>query len=979
MSELTSKTPSRRPGRRRISSAGNFLPVGNSDVKSLSLAAVESFLRSEGDFLTSLTRINSLVLNVLLQAADEIESVSQDIFKSLRAIDEKFQSLWEWTAEGYKTLKQQYESASVEVSDLYIIKGSSDCLQVYTQYFQSVTNHIAVRGFDRVSKAMSGQWKTNKRILKALIGEMSEISIAVFLQRVFTEPFRDHTQTYSLFLSHLSEKQLKVRTAGPADSLNAFVSLQKYISQSLDEASQTKLLWTSSSNKLTAALYAPERRLEEDSRNVPLSITTGKYDRILLFNDVLVFLQGNETHVCDLKTVWVDTSAKQAYYQSNKILRIITPEEEFSLSSKELQYQALWMWKLNQLIRQRVTGCRDFPLWGKTGEPNDPPTCRLSTYTYRNEGRLKNATYEGDMSWGKPHGKGTLKWPDGRNYVGDFQFGQENGFGIFLIPSSSLDRYDCYKCHWLNGSMQGYGICEYADESVYKGYFKDNMRHGYGILENLVSAVNPFKYTGSWDKDKKSGYGVWENNAKGERYIGMWQDNLKSGYGIVLTHAGTCYQGSFNLNKLVGSGILLSEDGSVYEGEFTEECLLAGKGKLTFNNGFTLVGTFNRNVSSGLQASGVLHTSSEDQNITMKKKFQLGIGLFPVEERWQGIFEYFQKFLESGCKGETEESFLGFHIKSNQKHQESQEYLYCPRDDTEISGKIEDILKEMSLQLEGNSIQCYLEKAFKSPHHPFRKLLKALLVAFQATYSGIGANLHLVTMAQEEIKYYSKKIWEFYRALKVMAGSNVNKLLPANDDQEEISDDSSPFTVVLPCLLPHFHQDLFMLYMLYHEQEDTFYWQGIVRLGILNDTKLLELLDVQKQLWPLKEIKLTANQRYSIVRHKCFHSATECLQKIISTVDPKEKLEIIMKTYKEIENTVSRVVNKDYKLPMDDLLPLLIYVVSRAGIQHLGAEIRFIYDLMDPSNRGGIYDFLLTALESCYEHIQREEVRLYKC
>lgn len=133
-----------------------------------------------------------------------------------------------------------------------------------------------------------------------------------------------------------------------------------------------------------------------------------------------------------------------------------------------------------------------------------------------------------------------------------------------------------------------------------------------------------------------------------------------------------------------------------------------------------------------------------------------------------------------------------------------------------------------------------------------------------------------------------------------------------------------------------------------------------------------------RQLWPLKDVKLTTNQRYSIVRHKCFHSATECLQKIITTVDPKEKLQIILKTYQEIELTVSRVVEKDYKLPMDDLLPLLIYVVSRAGIQHLGAEIHFIQDLMDPTNRGGIYDFLLTALESCYAHIQKDEMRLFK-
>lgn len=45
---------------------------------------------------------------------------------------------------------------------------------------------------------------------------------------------------------------------------------------------------------------------------------------------------------------------------------------------------------------------------------------------------------------------------------------------------------------------------------------------------------------------------------------------------------------------------------------------------------------------------------------------------------------------------------------------------------------------------------------------------------------------------------------------------------------------------------------------------------------------------------------------------------------------PREKLEVLEKTYGEIEATVSRVLGCEYKLPMDDLLPLLIYVVSRA-------------------------------------------------
>lgn len=45
---------------------------------------------------------------------------------------------------------------------------------------------------------------------------------------------------------------------------------------------------------------------------------------------------------------------------------------------------------------------------------------------------------------------------------------------------------------------------------VYKGYFNDNLRQGFGILEN-PSAEQPFKYTGQWDNDKKNGYGVLDD------------------------------------------------------------------------------------------------------------------------------------------------------------------------------------------------------------------------------------------------------------------------------------------------------------------------------------------------------------------------------------------------------------------------------------------------------------------------------------
>ncbi|XP_075070253.1 ALS2 C-terminal-like protein isoform X2 [Mixophyes fleayi] len=1001
MSKINRTSLSRRLIRRNASTPRDpKRTMDASVIKNSCLTGAESLLKTEEDFLSSLSQINTTVLNTLLQVTDTHDHLGKDHLKLLKRLNERFHSLWDLTTGCFQTLKQKYDLLAVDVQDIYLQTEESQFLQVYTEYFISVTSYQVMKGFEKSAKQTS-YWKANKKLLLQLVGETSETPIHVLLQRVFIEPFRDHVQQYSLLLSKLNGTLSKDAGIVPlTNSLTAFVTLQTYIRQSLDEASQTKILWSSLSHRLVAALCTPERRIQEDSKNVPVTVTNGRYDRVLLFSDMLVFLQGNETNIFDLATVWVDLTVKQKSEINNYILRIVTPEEEFFLSTKDPEHQALWLWKLNQLIRQSLEGKRDFPLWGKSGEDSNPPTARLSSYTYKNEGRFKNAVYEGDMSWGKPHGKGTLKWPNGRNHVGDFRFGQENGFGICIIPDLSRDSYNCYKCHWRNGAMHGYGICEYADESVYKGYFKDNLRQGFGILESVVSSTNPFTYTGNWEKDKWSGYGVWESSNKGERYIGMWLDNQRHGPGIVLLHSGSCYQGMFNANKLVGNGILITEENTVYEGQFTEECLLSGKGKLIFANGFTLEGSFNKTGDSGLQTQGVLCTASGFQNEFMKRKHQFGVGSFPVEERWQGIFKQFQNFLQSGCKKEVEETFLGFNVKSSKKIRKSQEYLSCQRDNEEVSQKIEDLMKEVSLQEEPEALKLYLEKVFDSSQHPLNKHVKMLLAAFQATYSGLGANLHLLSMAQEEIKYYAKKLWEFFRALIAITAEDVGKLLMREEDNE-ISDDLNPYTLILPAILPRFHPDLFMLYMLYHQQEDAHYWQGIVRLGVLTDTKLLEFLDVQKQLWPLKDVKLTTNQglpviwdpvtpnkdhptphprreRYSIVRHKCFQSATECLQKIISTVDPKEKLEIILKTYKEIETTVSRVVGKDYKLAMDDLLPLLIYVVSRAGIQHLGAEIHFIHDLMDPGNRGGIYDFLLTALESCYEHIQKDEIRLFK-
>ncbi|OWK51919.1 ALS2 C-terminal-like protein [Lonchura striata] len=1068
---------------REFSCAASFQAMSAGGISGI----LGSLLQLEENFSSCLARIDALILKPLLQAEPQ-DPKEKENFQLLVLLNDRFQTLWNFTEENSRILrgKSQVENSGC-IQDFYILwKGD---------LFLSLYIHEA--------------WKLHKAVLKEFLRDFpSEKSLALALHSALHQPFQEHVRSSLRLLQQLHEQ---LQQGSERDVVAAvaqeFGKLESFIGQVLDEAGVTKELWKSLGYKFTDVLCVPERRLLEDSRNLPIASGTARSERLLLFDDVL----GNSFQSFDLKLVWVDENCGEKSAPGLYSLRITTPEETFVLSTKDPQMKAVWRWKLAQAVRQALNGKRDFPLWGRGGEDSEAPSRRFFSYGFRRDGRLRGATYEGEWLWGKPHGKGTLKWRDGRNHVGDFQEGLEHGFGICLVPRRSEDRYDCYKCHWYQGKMRGYGICEYGNDLVYKGYFKDNVRQGFGILENF-SAEHPFKYTGQWENDRKNGYGVWEDKERGERYIGMWLDDHRHGEGIVVTQSGLCYQRTFHADKMVGSGILLLEDGSVYEGNFTEDLTFVGKGKLSLPNGFVLQGTFGARGTHGRGTHGCGTHGISTHGISthgISTHGQLGLKEFPVEKRWTGIFEQFLEFLHSGCKEEMEESFTGFHIQTSKELRKSQEYLFCQRGAEEVSWKIEEILEELVQHQEPESLQSYLEKALGCSLHPLGKLLGALSAAFQATYSGIGANRHLLPMAQEEVKFYSRKIWEFYQGLLRLALERKGRVAPEDADPRDSKDflelqvspgefpgdlkiqafpsefagdllelqvfprDSKDLlelqvlpgdsgnlelqvfpsefpgdllelqvspsefpgdllelqvspsefpgdllelqafpsefpadllelqafpsefpgdllelqvfpsefpgspgapgfshlgkgsSLVLPLILPGFYPELSMLYMLQHQREDELYCQGIVELSLFPDIQLLEFLDVQKHLWPLKDLTLTSNQA----------ALPRLLSPGSTTVDPREKLEILRKTYEELERAVSRLPGAASRLPMDDLLPLLLFVVSRAKIQHLGAEIHLIRDLMDPTNQGGMLDFLLTALESCYEHIQR--IRLH--
>ncbi|XP_069873662.1 ALS2 C-terminal-like protein isoform X2 [Dipodomys merriami] len=919
-----------------------------------------ALLQLEELFSATLARIDSLILQPLLSAEPEhLEPRGGECLQLLQRLHQCTQRLWEVTDQSLRSLRHRLQHPSCSLETLLLLSEADRVLEVHVEYIESYTNCIVATAFQSVIKRKSKYWQGQRKALGQILtgGLSSKDSLGAMLAQALHQPLTQHVQQYVILLlrmkDSLEEGHPSQKTVMRAISL--FGDLQSFMRQALLQAEVTQSLWYNLSSHLRDVLCTPTRRLLLDSQDVPVAVTPLRAERVLLFDDALVLFQGHRIHTFDLKLVWVDSG------QDECECLIATPEDEFSLCARDPQDQVIWRWKMFLAVGQALQGKKDFPGLGSDLESAVPPAHRRAAYTFRQEGRLCGASYDGEWHRGRPQGKGTLKWPDGQNHVGHFHHGLEHGFGILLLPGAAEDKFDCYKCHWREGRKHGYGMCEYSTGETYKGYFQDDLRHGFGVLERAPPAPQAFRYTGHWERGQRNGFGVQDDIDGGERYIGWWQTDQHHGPGILVTQAGICYQGTFQMDKMAGPGVLLFEDDSLHEGTFTRDLMLRGKGKVTLPDGFVLEGWFARGTGKGLYTQGVLDTSAFSPDPSSTSKRQLGVGAVPANGHWQGVFDPFWAFVREGCPEDLQEAFLGFHIQRAKELQSSQDNLCCQRSHPEDSrGAMRDILEDVLRHREPEALQPFLRKALCNSQHPLGKLLSKLMLTFQATYTGVGANKHLQDLAQDQVKQHARGLWAAYRGLLQVALESKGQTL---EEEDEKTRNLQVYGLILPLLLPSFYGELFTLYLLLHKKEDTCYSQRLTKLGLLSDTKLLEFLDVQKYLWPLSDIKLTSNERYSFVREKCFLSATELLQKVLTTVDPWEKLQVLEKTYREIEATVMRVMGQEHRLTMDELLPLLIYVLVRARILNLGAELHLIRDMMDPSHLGGLYDFLLTTLE----------------
>uniref|UniRef100_A0A8P4KG08 Alsin Rho guanine nucleotide exchange factor ALS2 b n=1 Tax=Dicentrarchus labrax TaxID=13489 RepID=A0A8P4KG08_DICLA len=964
------------------------------------IASLHELASAERKFYCKLCNIKTQILRPLLELA-----LGQVALGLLQTLAGRFSLLCHLTGQHAASLTANLRRGR-DVKSLLILDHAGIFLDSYHEYCSNVGNFQVMGGFQTLTKPSLDFFGKSPELLQKL-SECSEENptMADLLVALFYLPTR-HLHEYGRLLLKLATcfEVCSSDYQRLQDSCSKFEALALLLKRKRKDADYTFHFWKSFPGKMTDSLRKPHRRLICESSNKALTLqNAGRFsvNWFILFNDALVHAQFSTHHVFPLATLWVEPIPEE----NNGLygLKVITPEETFTLLASSPMEKAKWLRSINQAVDQALSGAGQdtAAVSSGSGQKLEPPISRTASYTFYKDGRLKEATYEGRWLAGKPNGRGVLKWPDGRIYTGTFKNGLEDGFGEFVAPIKTLNKNDHYQGHWKDGKMHGLGTYRYASGEVYDGSFQDSMRHGHGILRSgKLNTSSPSVFIGQWLQDKKTGYGVFDDITKGEKYMGMWQDHLRQGTGVVVTQFGLYYEGAFKDNKMMGTGILLSEDDTTYEGEFSDDWTLNGKGVLTMANGDYLEGSFSGEWGSGLKVAGSYfkpHLFDTDKDKTRPVK--LGRMCVCAEDKWRAVFE--ECWSQLGCEvpgqGDNWKAWenIAVALTTSRRHiEDSPEML--SRSHSRTLESLEVIPQHVGLiNMERyHTIRLYLLKACDTPLHPLGRLVETLVAVYRMTYVGVGANRRLLPQAVNEIKSYLNRIFQIVRFLfpdlPEEGGLIPEPTTSLQDKKEPGSTDASlespkPGRVVsssallLPVLLPRLYPPLFTLYALDKEREDDVYWECVLRLNKQPDLALLAFLGVQQKFWPvsISDSMPALGEKQPVLsstKDACFASAVETLQQISTTFTPSDKLQVIQLTFEEITQEVQSLLKQDFLWSMDDLFPVFLYVVLRARIRNLGSEVSLIEDLMDPCVQHGEHGIMFTTLKACYYQIQHEKI-----
>jgi len=434
----------------------------------------------------------------------------------------------------------------------------------------------------------------------------------------------------------------------------------------------------------------------------------------------------------------------------------------------------------------------------------------------------------------------------------------------------------------------------------------------------------------------------------------MWWEGVKHGKGCVVNSDGVYYEGNFSNNKLCGGGIMLFEDGARYEGDFAGAGEFNGKGTLV-SGGKKMVGTFYGNYSESMKFNGEI--SSFVSDISGPQEPDMKYTVDP-DMKWREVFSNWSNMMGGEDNKQVWDKVA---IAINQAKTDRRENGTIPHPGLDylemipVAGQQAPLTKEHLAEVEN-----YLLVATSCPLHPLATLTTQLVEAFTASYGGVRSHPTLLPHAVKELESISSRLYTLLRNLFPGLPRPDSILRIPSPGAEDII--VTPTSLLHPLLLPPLHPTIFMLYALRESKSDSVYWERILRWNKHPDETLLIFLDVDQRLYQ--------NQSHSIRdKDRHFLDAINTLQQIKTMFTPKHKLEVVLEMFKAITSTSTSIT-----WSMDTLLPVCMYVVVRARVLQLGAELAMLQDLMEIYLFQGEQGIMLTTLLAAYHQMLKESV-----
>lgn len=974
---------------------------------------------TERPFYYQLTKTSNLLLRPLQKSAFY---TSMDIFpykSCLENLITAFGTLTKKVGEGIADLTRCIQNQSL-VMQVHMVQNHGDFIQAFLHYSQAFSDLLAVGGFDFCTRVGIEFFERVQSSIQDLAQEKDKsVGASKLFLRAMLYPFY-RVGAYASYHAKIAEVLHNTHDAAEVQAVSlAWDELKTSLSLEHKTAEATRLFWdTVASKTIVDSLRVPARRLLKESKKSPLHWPSGSrfaQRLFVLFSDIFVLVQNNTMTVLPLETVWVDPSSPEI--ENPNGFTILAPEERYDLVASTSDQKAQWLLALNSAISRIVTNKKSLPSFHSNEDQVIPPLVRHAKHKFIKSGIYKDAVYQGSWLSGKMDGLGILNFEDGSVYEGQFKRGLMHGPGTRTVVRPA-DR-EIQKGNWKDGKLNGYATVSYSNGDLYEGFFQEDQRFGHGCYQsgrhNRASCTSI--YVGEWNNNMKDGYGVQDDILKGEKYMGMWVDDQRHGNGVLVTLDGMYFEGNFVQNKLQGFGLMISDDNTMYEGDFMGTTHLSGKGTLTLPTGDKMEGSFNGSLNAGLKVNGTFHKSlsspdsdhRQSQHTSTKSKY-FGRLCVLAENKWKDIFSHTtaalgQNQIRSQGSSTSEKAWemVAIMVSAGRKALKSDPYISASKVKAQLSllDSLEKIPACRSGKLHREAVEeigAYLSKAFDSVHHPLGRLMEFVGEVFRASYIGVGAHPRLLPHAVLEVRSCVNRIYTIVRILfpALPTDGGPKAVYPADPAtvaacskhskpsllgrQDSDADDPNilVFTsagLIYPILLPKIYPPLFDLYALYNERADDMYWERVMKLNRQSDMGLMAYLGVEQRFWLMEDmLKQGASQKLSTVKDVCYAEAVDTLQQLSTAFSPIEKLKVIEQTFNEITKTVSERLSGDVMWCMDDLFPIFQFVVVRAKLQHLGAEIHLVEDLMEAHLEHGEFGIMLTTLKACYFQIQNEKM-----